>query len=104
MATRCGSPEHITKSWGNGGRVKHGYIVLVNVPGDDTYEVGLSSLRKCLGVRQLTPQQAQILTSNRPTLITFTGKCHDSSYGPYNNLDISKESAVEWADMVKVLV
>lgn len=104
MATRCGSPEYITKSWSNGGRERQGYVVLVNVPGDDTYEVGLSTLRKCLGLQRLTPQQAQLLTSNKPEIITFTGKCHDSSYGPYNNLDISKESAVEWADKVKGLV
>jgi hypothetical protein len=104
MAARSGSPEYITKSWNDGGRERHGYIVLVNVPGDDTYEVGLSSLRKHLGLHRLTPQQAQVLTSNKPGSITFTGTCHESSYGSYNNLDISRESAAEWADMVKGLV
>lgn len=104
MATRNGSPEYITKSWNKGGREQQGYIVLVNVPGDDTYEVGLSSLRKCLGLRRLTPQQAQVLTSNKPDIITFTGKCHESFYGPYNNLSISIESATEWAARVKGMV
>lgn len=104
MVTKYGSPEHITKSWSNGGRVKHGYIVLVNVPGDDTYEVGLSALRKCLGLRQLTPLQAQILSANKPETIAFTGKCHESAYGPYNDLSINDESATIWADSVRGLL
>lgn len=104
MATRCGSPEYVTKSWSEGGREMPGYVVLVNVPGDDTYEVGLGMLRKHLGLRRLTPEHAQILSSNKPDVISFTGKCHNSSYGPYNNLDISVESAVDWADKVLGLI
>ena len=104
MATKSGSPEYITKSWSEGGREKHGYIVLVNVPGNDTYEVGLSTLRKHLGLRRLTPQHAHILTANKPDVISFTGKYHNSSYGPYNDLDITVESALDWADKVFGLI
>jgi hypothetical protein len=104
MATKFGSPEHITKSWDGGGREMHGYVVLVNVPGDDTYEVGLGTLRKHLGLRRLTPQHAQILTSNKPDEISFSGKYHNSTYGMYNNLDISLESAADWASKVSGLI
>lgn len=59
MIIRNGSPEHITKSleygYASGNRPAEGYIVMVHVAGDDTYEVGLSALRKCLGgLRSLT--------------------------------------------------
>lgn len=104
MTSKCGLPEYITKSWANGGRERHGYVALVNVPGDDTYEVGLSALRKCLGLQRLTPHQAQVLTSNRPAMITFSGICTDSFYGPFNDLAISRESAEEWARKVKGLL
>lgn len=104
MATRSGLPEYITKSWIEGGRERQGYIALVNVPGDDTYEVGLSALRKCLGLKRLTPKHAHILSSNKPDTITFSGICNNPSYGSYNNLSISLESAVEWAAIVKGLV
>ena len=104
MATKSGSPEYITKSWSGGGREMPGYVVLVNVPGDDTYEVGLGMLRKHLGLRRLTPEHAQILSTNKPEIISFSGKCHNSSYGPYNNLDISVESALDWADKVFGLI
>ena len=104
MGTKSGSPEHITKSWNEGGRKMPGYVVLVNVSGDDTYEVGLSTLRKHLGLRRLTPEHAQILSSSKPEIISFSGKCHKSSYGQYNNLDISVESALDWADKVLGLI
>ena len=104
MATKSGSPEYITKSWSGGGHEMPGYVVLVNVPGDDTYEVGLGMLRKHLGLRRLTPEHAQILSTNKPEIISFSGKCHNSSYGPYNNLDISVESALDWADKVFGLI
>ena len=104
MVTKSGTLEHITKSWSEGGRKKHGYVVLVNVPGDDTYEVGLGMLRKHLGLRRLTPQHAQILSANKPETISFTGKCHNSQYGPFNDLDISVGSAVNWADKVFGLI
>jgi hypothetical protein len=104
MRTRSGSPEYITKSWADGGREQSGYVVLVNVPGDDTYEVGLSALRNCLGLRRLAPRQAQLLTSHKPASITFSGICNDTQIGLYNNLAISMESAVEWAGKVKGLL
>ena len=104
MATKSGSPEYLTKSWSEGGREMPGYVVLVNVHGDDTYEVGLGMLRKLLGLRRLTPQRAQILSANKPEIISFSGKFHNSSYGPYNNLDISMESALDWADKVFGLI
>jgi len=104
MAIKSGSPEYITKSWSEGGREMPGYVVLVNVTGDDTYEVGLGTLRRHLGLRRLTPEHAQILSANKPEIISFSGKCHNSSYGPYNNLDISVESAVDWADKVFGLI
>lgn len=100
MTIRSGSPEHITRSWKTGGRELQGYIVLVNVEGDDTYEVGLSALRKCLGLHRLTSEQTHILSSNRPEYITFTGTCHRS----YNDLQITEKSATEWADRVKGLM
>jgi hypothetical protein len=100
MTLRSGLPEHITKSWKTGGRDFQGYIVLVNVEGDDTYEVGLSALRKCLGIHCLTPKQTLILSSNRPEYITFAGTCHES----YNDLQITEESAVEWANKVNRLI
>ena len=100
MALRSGLPEHITKSWKTGGRDFQGYIVLVNVEGDDTYEVGLSALRKCLGLHHLTPVQTHILSSNRPEYITFAGTCHKS----YNDLQITEVSAAEWAGKVKGLI
>jgi len=101
---KSGAPEHITKSWSEGGRMQQGYIVLVNVPGDNTYEVGLGPLRKCLGLRRLTPEQAQVLTAHKPDNITFTGNYGESSYLTINELSISQESAVEWADRVKGLL
>lgn len=100
MTLRSGLPEHITKSWKNGGRDHQGYIVLVNVEGDDTYEVGLSALRKCLGLHRLTPGQTHLLSSNRPEYITFTGTCHKS----YNDLQITEKSAAEWANRVNGLI
>ena len=100
MTLQSGSPEHITKSWKYGGRETEGYIVLVSVVGDDTYEVGLRALRKCLGLHHLTPVHTLILSSSRPEYITFTGTCHEL----YNDLQITEKSAVEWTDRVKGLI
>jgi hypothetical protein len=101
---KSGTPEHITKSWVEGGRMQQGYIVLVNVPGDNTYEVGLGALRKCLGLRRLTPEQTLILTANKPDCIAFTGSYSESSYLTMNSLNITQESAEVWADRVKGLL
>lgn len=95
-----GHPEYVTKSWHDGGRQYRGYIAMVSVPGDDTYEVGLSPLRKLLGLTRFSPAQTSILSNNRPERISFTGKCHTSSYGAYNDLVITEESAQEWASLV----
>ena len=105
MIIRNGSPEHITKSlkygYASGNRPAESYIVMVHVAGDDTYEVGLSALRKCLGgLRRLTPEQTHILTKNKPESITFTGTCTEH----HNDLQITMESAAEWADKVKGLI
>jgi len=100
MTLRSGLPEHITKSWKYGGREHQGYIVLVIVEGDDTYEVGLSALRKRLGLHHLTPEHTLILSSNRPEYITFTGSCHNL----YNDLQITEKSAAEWAVRIKGLM
>ncbi len=98
MSTRTGSLEHITKGLSFcGDREVHIYFALVQIAGHDTYEVRLNELRKCLGIKHLSSKKAHILNTNRPENITFTGD-HDG------DLQISKESAKEWADKVMGLV
>lgn len=99
-AIREGSVEYITKSWSGGGRERAGYIALVRIPGDDTYEVGLAPLRKKLGLSRLTPEQAKVLSEHKPDSVTFTGTCHQTSYGPLNNLQLTLAAADNWAEKV----
>ena len=97
---KSGNLEHITTSWEEGGRTYQGYVAIVNVPGDDTYEVGLSSLRKLLGVRRLTPQQTRVLNEHKPETVSFTGKYVTSPGWAQNDLVLTDESAREWALLV----
>jgi len=99
-----GYVENITKSWQGGGREKQGYIVLVRVPGVDSFEVGLAPLRTLLGLSKLTPEWVEVLMAHKPETITFVGKCHQCSYGSYNDLRITAESAEQWADKVRHLI
>jgi len=99
-AVREGSVEYLTRSWPDGGRERPGYIALVCISGDDTYEVGLAPLRRELGLRRLTPAQARVLGEQKPETVTFAGKCHQSSSGPFNNLQITLEAAQVWAERV----
>lgn len=92
-----GYVEHITKSYEFGGREFPGYIVLVRIPGVDTFEVGLAPLRKQLGISKLTPHQVKVLMEHKPETISFHGKYHEF----YNDLKISEESAQDWADRVR---
>lgn len=104
---RTGSPEYLTKSWGDGGRMHQGYIVMVSVSGDDLYEVGITPLRKLLGVKQLTPELANLLTQYKPDVISFTGSCQvnlDSPGYSSNNLIITEESAQAWFKLVSPYV
>ena len=100
---RTGSPEYLTKSWDDGGRMYQSYIVMVSVPGDDLYEVGIAPLRKLLGVPQLTPELASLLTQYKPHEVSFTGQSQvnldDPGYSS-NNLVITEKSAQEWFALV----
>ena len=103
MLEKTGYMEHITKSWDDGGRTYEGYVAIVNVPGDDTYEVGLSHLRKVLGWGKLTPERVQALMACKPDTITFCGKFIENGEERINTLQLTESSALEWAQRVSVL-
>jgi len=99
---RIGYIEHITKSWDDGGRTYEGYIAIVNVPGDNTYEVGLSPLRKVLGWGKLSPERASILTACKPDTVTFCGKFIENGEERINTLELTEESSEDWAGRVNL--
>lgn len=101
---REGYVEHITKSSDEGGRELSGYIVLVRVPGCETYEVGLAELRRILGWRQLNPQRVKALMDSKPEMIAFSGKDRESGVYGFNTLQIIAEAAVDWAERAQKLM
>lgn len=103
MLEKTGYMEHITKSWDDGGRTYEGYVVIVNVPGDDTYEVGLSPLRKVLGWAKLTPEKVQTLMACKPDMVTFAGTFIENGEERINNLQLAEHSATEWAERLEKL-
>lgn len=100
MKEKTGHMEHITKSWDEGGRRYEGYVAIVNVPGDDTYEVGLSPLRRAVGRGKLTPERVRALMSCKPETVSFTGKFLENGEERINTLEITQSSADEWAKRV----
>lgn len=103
MDERMGCIEHITKSWVDGGRVYEGYVAIVNVPGDDTYEVGLSPLRKTLGWGKLTPERVQTLMACKPDMISFSGKFIENGEERINTLQVTESSALDWAQRMGIV-
>lgn len=101
MNEKTGFMEHITRSWDEGGRTYEGYVAIVNVPGDDTYEVGLSPLRKLLGWARVTPEGAQALTACKPEMVDFCGKFIENGEERINTLQLTERSAAEWAGRVR---
>ena len=95
---KTGYTEHITRSWDEGGRSYGGYILIVNVPGDDTYEVGLSPLRKAVGWGKLTPEKVQVLMACKPETVSFSGKFLENGEERINTLRLTESSAAEWAE------
>ncbi len=100
MNDKTGYAEHITRSWDERGRTYRGYIAIVNVPGDDTYEVGLSPLRKLLGWAKVTPEGAQVLMACKPETVDFCGKFIENGEERINTLRLTERSAAEWAERV----
>ncbi|MBP7529688.1 MAG: hypothetical protein KA801_17335 [Syntrophorhabdaceae bacterium] len=103
MHEKTGHMEHITKSWDDGGRTYEGYVAIVNVPGDDTYEVGLSPLRKTLGWAKLTPEKVQTLMACKPDVVTFCGKFIENGEERINTLQLAECSVLEWAERLEKL-
>lgn len=103
MIEKTGYMEHITKSWDDGGRAYEGYVAIVNVAGNDTYEVGLSPLRKVLGWGKLTPEKTALLMNCKPNTVTFSGKFIENGEERINTLQLTESSALEWAQKVMVL-
>jgi hypothetical protein len=99
-----GYVEHITKSWEGGGSERRGYIVLVQVPGVNTFEVSLGPLRRLLGLSRQPPEKVKTLMDHKPETVTFSGKCHQSSYRLFNNMAISQEFVEEWANKVRLVI
>lgn len=97
MNERTGIMQHITRSWHEGGRTYEGYVAIVNVPGDDTYEVGLSPLRNLLGWAKVTPEGARVLMACKPEMVDFCGKFIENGEERINTLRLTERSAVEWA-------
>lgn len=103
MHEKAGYMEHITKSWNEGGRTYKGYVAIVNVPGDDTYEVGLSPLRKALGWAKLTPEKVEILMACKPDTVSFCGKFIENGEERINTLQVTDCSAAGWARRAETL-
>jgi len=104
MNERIGYVEHITKSWHDGGRDYAGYVAIVSIPGDDTYEVGLSPLRKALGWGKLTPRKTAILMTCKPDTVTFCGKFIENGEERINTLQVTESSALDWTQRVENLM
>ncbi len=100
MNEKTGFMEHITRSWDAGGRTYRGYVAIVSVPGDDTYEVGQSPHRKLLGWAKLTPEGAQALVACKPETVDFCGKFIENGEERINTLQLTERSAAEWAERV----
>ncbi len=68
----------------------------MNVPGDDTYEVGLSPLRSS-SAGEGNAGGAQVLMACKPDTVDFCGKFIENGEERINTLQLTERSAGEWA-------
>ena len=76
------------------------HIVLVRVPGEDDYEVGLKKLYSKLKVDQFDTNMVLALMSCRPEIITFKG-CDIHYPLRLHAIEISEASAEDWVQRYK---
>lgn len=101
-----GEIQHIVRASREGGCLnsnnltEDGFIALVAVPGDDTYEVSLKALKSHLSWKHVNLERAQLLNRTLPVEVDFDGR----NGQPFSQLQITEETAKAWASKVTSLI
>lgn len=84
--------------------IEEGFIALVVVPGDDTFEVNLRKLKSQLAWKHVNLERAQLLNRTLPVEIDFDGQYLTINGQLLNKLQITEESAKAWAGKINSLI
>lgn len=80
--------------------LEDGFIALVAVTGDDTYEVNLKTLKSKLGWKHVNLERAQLLNRTLPVEIAFDGQYLEIDRRQLTKLQITDETATAWAEKI----
>lgn len=100
-----GEIQHIVRASREGGcsksngLIEDGFIALIAVPGDDTYEVSLNALKSQLSWKHVNLERAQLLNRTLPVEVDFDGHSQH-----FSQLQITEETAKTWASKVTSLI